>query len=116
MKNHKGDEYFIDKIIADAEYIISITKGASSESFKENQMLSDSVIFRLIQISENSKRLTDAFKVMTNEIDWYEIYGMRNRLVHDYGNVDYTIVYVTATRDLPAFLQELKKIRKQISD
>ncbi len=26
MKNHKGDDYFIDKIMADAEYIISITK------------------------------------------------------------------------------------------
>jgi len=114
MTNHKGNDYFIDKIIADAEYIISITAGSSSESFRANQMLSDSVIFRLIQISENSKRLTDAFKESTRDIDWFEIYGLRNRLVHDYGNVDYTIVYMTATKDLPILLKQLKDIRKQI--
>ncbi|MCR5760472.1 MAG: DUF86 domain-containing protein [Sphaerochaetaceae bacterium] len=27
---------------------------------------------------------------------------MRNRLVHDYGNVDYSIVFTTAKNDLPA--------------
>ncbi len=109
MMAHKDNRFFLEKIIADAEYVISITADiSSSDSFKENQMLSDSVIFRLIQISENSKRLSDSFRESNKEIDWFEIFGMRNRLVHDYGNVDYTIVYMTVKTDLPLILDKLK--------
>lgn len=38
--------------------------------------------------------------------DWLKVSGMRNRLVHDYGNVDYMIVLKTVKTDLP----ELRKI------
>ena len=32
------------------------------------------------------------------------MYGLRNRIVHDYGNVDLGIVYETLTNDIPILL------------
>ncbi len=77
-------------------------------------MLSDSVIFRLIQISENSKRLSSSLRETAIGIDWYDIFGLRNRLVHDYGNVDYSIVYMTAKKDLPNLLGNIRTVLKDI--
>lgn len=31
---------------------------------------------------------------------WTDIYGLRNRIVHDYGHVDLGIVYDTLTKDI----------------
>ena len=46
------------------------------------------------------------------DYDWYKVSGMRNRLVHDYGNVDYRVVFLTAKNDLP----KLRSIVEQLTE
>ena len=67
-------------------------------------------MFRLIQVSENSDRLTDPFKQQHPTIPWRAIKGLRNRIVHEYGNVDLAVVYDTVKNDIPVLLEELEKI------
>ena len=100
MDNVKNDVYYIRKIVTDLQFILDHTNGITKDEFKSNEVLLDSVMFRLIQVSENSSRLTDAFKAIYNEIPWTAIKGMRNRIVHEYGEVDLTVIYDTVTGDL----------------
>ena len=58
----------------------------------------------MIQISENSKRLTDGYKLKKANVPWNSISGLRNRIVHDYGNVDLNVVYDTLKNDIPELL------------
>ena len=67
------------------------------------------MLFRLIQISENSKRLSERFKKEYSEIPWMAVYGLRNRIVHDYGNVDLSIIYFTLKNDIPELYILLNK-------
>ena len=67
------------------------------------------MLFRLIQISENSKRLSDQFKNEYLQIPWMAVYGLRNRIVHDYGNVDLSIIYSTVKNDIPELYTLLNK-------
>ena len=100
MKRTKNDEHFVSMIIKNIDYILSILEGVDFETFSGNQMMSDSTVFRLVQISEHCSGLSEEFKETVN-YDWFMVTGMRNRLVHDYGNVDFGIVYSTAKKDLP---------------
>lgn len=77
------------------------------EELGRNEILLDSMLFRMIQISENSKRLSDEFKELHSDIPWNAVYGFRNRIVHDYGNVDLNIIYETLKHDIPTLLQML---------
>ena len=77
---------------------------------ESNELLSDSIMFRLIQISENSIKLSDVFKSSHSYIPWYAIKGMRNRIVHDYGEVELDIVYQTVTEDIPSIAKNLESI------
>ncbi|MGI6297659.1 MAG: DUF86 domain-containing protein [Saccharofermentanales bacterium] len=88
MDNIKDDKYYLKKIISDMEFAFKHTKGLSEAEFNENEVLQDSMMFRLIQISENSIRLTEAFRESNKTIPWSAVRGMRNRIVHDYGNAD----------------------------
>ena len=101
MDNTKGNIYYIRKIIADLEFLIKHTREISYKELAENEILIDSIMFRLIQISENSAKLSDDFKARCNQIPWRAIKGLRNRIVHEYGKVDLTVIYDTVKNDIP---------------
>lgn len=67
-------------------------------------------MFRLIQISENAKKLTNDFINKHKEIPWIAIYGLRNRIVHDYGNVDLHIIYDTLSKDIPNLFKNFRDL------
>lgn len=108
MDNIKDDNYYVRKIIADMEFIVNHSKNINNEQFSENELLQDSMLFRLIQISENAVRLSNDFKNEHDEVPWFAIKGLRNRIVHDYGNVDLQIVYDTIKDDIPSVLALLQ--------
>lgn len=112
MDNKKDNAYYLKKIITDIEFILKHTRGLSRAELEENEILVDSVMFRLIQIAENSEKLTEEFKAYYGTISWRAMKGMRNRIVHDYGRVDLSVVYETVNKDLPELLGELKEILK----
>ena len=113
MKRQKDDVYFISRIIDDIDYILSILEGVDLDIFSSNQMMSDSTVFRLIQISENSRGISEDLK-NSREYDWFKVPGMRNRLVHDYGNVDYRVVFLTVKNDLPKLRSVMEQLLARI--
>ena len=81
----------------------------SEDAFNINSIVKDAVVFNLLQIGELSyKKLTDDFKKKYKNVPWRQIYGLRNRIVHDYDNVHLSIVYSTVKI-------ELIELRKQIN-
>lgn len=110
MDNIKNNIYYIQKIITDLSFVVDHTKKLTQKEFETNELLIDSVMFRLIQVSENSSKLTDDFKEHYTFIPWRAIRGLRNRIVHEYGNVDLGVVYDTVQMDIPELLSELKQI------
>lgn len=110
MDNKKDNPYYLQKIITDLSFVLEHTEDLTQTEFEQNEILIDSVMFRLIQIAENSDKLTDAFKNFHSNIPWRAMKGLRNRIVHEYGNVDLTVIYRTVTHDLPELVHELKKI------
>ena len=107
MDNIKNDHYYLDKIKTDLAFIVAHMKDVDLQGLNENEVLLDSMLFRMIQISENAKKLTTEYKEAKSNIPWDEMSGLRNRIVHDYGNVDLDIVYETLKYDIPELLEQL---------
>ena len=82
-------------------------RDTSLEELNANEVLLDSMLFRMIQLSENAKRLSDEYKQSHDNIPWNALYGLRNRIVHDYCNVDLSVVYETLKNDIPELLKIL---------
>ena len=109
MVKNKDDDYFLDLIIKDLKFVIDQTNGKTEEEIENNALLSDSIMFRIIQISENVNHLSDEFKKVHSNIPWVAVKGMRNRIVHNYGEVRMRIVYDTVINGIPDMYQELLK-------
>ncbi len=109
MDNVKNDLYYIKKIYSDLYYINNHMEAVDSESFSNNELLQDSMMFRLIQISENSRKLSESFQKAHPSIPWIAIYGLRNRIVHDYGRINLNIIYGTLKNDIPELFKLLSE-------
>lgn len=104
MDNIKNDNYYIQKVLKDLNFIVTQMKDVTIDELNSNEVLLDSMLFRMIQISENSKKLSDDYKQKHASVSWNAVYGFRNRIVHDYGNVELDIVYETLKNDIPDLL------------
>lgn len=109
MDNIKDDNYFIRKIMQDLQFIVDHMENVDQVELTTNEILLDSMLFRMIQISENAQRLSNEYKTEYANIPWHALYGLRNKIVHDYGNVILDIVYDTLKNDIPEMLSLIRK-------
>ena len=110
MDNIKDDKYYINKILKDIMFILDSTKEISLEDFDQNEMLNSAVNFKFVQISENVNKLTLDFIKKNSYIPWNDIKGLRNKIVHDYDNVFFDVIFKTIKEDLPILYEQLLKL------
>lgn len=96
----KNDKYYMEKALVEIDAIIRYSKNMSYDEFMQNEQTIDSVLFRLIQLIENVKDISIAYKLGHKEIPWGDIIGFRNGIVHEYGQTNYTTVYEIISRDI----------------
>ena len=68
-------------------------------------------MFNLSQLGELCRVADDAFTAAHPEIPWREMYGLRNRIVHDYEGVNLMLVWEIITEDLPELEEVLQSIQ-----
>lgn len=106
----KDNKYYILKTIDEIDKIMSYSLNMSATDLYEHPAVLDGIIFRMIQMSEHMNNISDDFKFLHPEIRWSDIKGFRNRLVHNYGNVNLNFVFDAITIDIPKLKDDLKKI------
>jgi uncharacterized protein with HEPN domain len=98
--------YLLD-ILRSAEAIQSYIKGYSRDDFLQDLKTQDAVLRRLLVIGEAAAHLTAETEARFAELPFRKMAGMRNRLVHDYGQVDFEIVWDTVNSHLPHVVSEI---------
>ena len=65
---------------------------------------------RLLVIGEAARRISDRTRQSLPNISWQEINGMRNRLVHEYDDINLNIVWNVLQEEIPKLIRELKLV------
>jgi uncharacterized protein with HEPN domain len=100
----------VEDIIESANKILSYTENVSFDEFTKDSKTIDAVIRNFEIIGEAANRLPEDFKDKHEQIDWHRIRGFRNRIVHHYFGIDYSIVWEIKELYLPAMIASLKSI------
>ena len=106
----KNNDFYLMKTIDEIDLILDYSKNLEIKDFLEKPVVLDGIVFRMIQMSEHMNNITQEFKMMHSNIDWINIKGFRNRLVHNYGGVDLQFVYNAIKEDIPKLKKELLDI------
>lgn len=66
-------------------------------------------VVRCIEIiGEAGHQVSAATQAALPTVPWHLMYGMRNRLIHDYGNTNFRIVYEVVNGELPRLVTEIE--------
>jgi uncharacterized protein with HEPN domain len=90
--------------------IISFVDGIDEDEFFSNRMINAAVVREFEILGEAAKQISEEFKSKNAGIPWREMIGMRNKLIHDYMEVDLQLTYDTANKDIPLLLEQLEKL------
>lgn len=83
----------------------------SKAEFLKDHNAKDAAALRIQAIGEHMRGLSDEFREQHPALPWRQAIAMRNIIAHDYGNLDYEIVWVVVTgKDFASFYSQVKKI------
>jgi len=107
------NEIIVSKLLAYAEKIMTYCGGCDYNSFVADTMLVEACVFNLSQMGELCKSIDEEYAQRFPQIPWKEMYGLRNRIVHDYEGVNMILVWEIISEDLPALADALRGLLKQ---
>lgn len=97
-------------IIEHCERVENKTKDITKEIFKNNKDLQEIVCFNILQIGELAKRFESPFLRKYNGVPWKDIKGMRDKVAHGYGTIDFNDVWNTVSCDIIPLKEYCKSI------
>lgn len=106
----KQDHVYLTHILECIARIEHYTRDGH-EAFLATPLIQDGVIRNLQTLGQSVVRLSAALKQAHPDVDWRNIIGFRNVLVHDYLGVNITRVWEIVEHDLPSFKQQIMRIR-----
>ncbi len=102
---------FLKHIRDECTYILSVTgEELTMDVFLQNETLKRAVVRSLEIIGEASKKIPTDFKVNLSSIQWKNMAGMRDRLIHDYMGVNYTIVWDVIKNKIPELHKQISQV------
>ena len=104
------DRLIIQKIVGYIDDVEKFIDGIEAKDFLDDKKTITACAFSVSQIGELVKEVTDETINKYKSIPWNSIKGMRNRIVHDYENVDLSVLWATIKESLPKLKDELKDI------
>ena len=107
----KDDSFYIDHILNSINRILAYISGKDKDYFDRDQITQDAVVRQLEIIGEATKRVSNEFRTKYPDIPWSDMAGMRDVLIHDYIDVDFEVVWKTASEDIPHLKVLLGKVK-----
>jgi len=104
---------YLKHILDEIDYVLSRTSKTDYQTFLKDETLQRAFVRSLEIIGEAAKKLPDSVRTGYPDIEWRKITGMRDRLIHDYFGVDYTIVWDVAKNKLPELRLQVKAMMEQ---
>ena len=108
MKN----EIIISKMLGYIEKIEKYSANMSYEDFMKNDLIVEACVFNLSQMGELANKLDETYREKYSNIAWKQIYGLRNRIVHDYEGVNLKLVWEIIEYDLPELKEKLSELKQ----
>ena len=108
----RDDTVYLHPILDGIGSIEEYTKGMSENEFLSNSMAHDAVVRQIEIIGEAARNISDEFRNKHSKIPWGKMTGIRNKIIHEYFNINYAIVWDTVRDDLPSLKKSIKKLIK----
>ena len=102
---------YLRHILNECKYILSVRgNDFSKDDLLQDETLKRALVWSLEIIGEASKKIPADFKIKWDPINWKNMAGMRDRLIHDYMGINYSIVWDVARNKIPELSEQIAEV------
>jgi uncharacterized protein with HEPN domain len=92
-------------------FILSATIDLDTkDELLEDETLKRAIVRSLEIIGEATKKIPADFKIQWKSINWKNIAGMRDRLIHNYMGINYSIIWDVVKNKIPDLTRQMAEV------
>lgn len=110
----RDSKLYLKDILEAMEAIERFVEGIDFEEFKADDKTSSAVIRKFEIIGEATKNVPEDIRQKYPNVPWREMAGMRDKLIHFYFGVKYSIVWQTIKDIIPQVKVSISKILEEL--
>ena len=112
----KPDKELLSDMLQHCLDILDFTKETQTiEMFEVDKKTFNASILSLLHIGEIAKDISLQLKASQPHIKWHQLTGLRNRLAHDYHGVEMTMIWRVIKKNIPEFIEEIRKLLNSLN-
>jgi uncharacterized protein with HEPN domain len=97
-------------ILSACDEALEYVDGYSRETFLADRRTIRACERCLEIVGEAASKLSDSIQNNHPDVPWHRAKGMRNIIIHEYGYVQYDIIYETIAEHIPSLIQQVRSI------
>ncbi len=111
----RDPQLYLDELIEAAERAMRFGQNLERSDYQPGAMAYEAILRQIEVIGEAAAHLPPQVRLMSPEIPWENLIGMRNRLIHGYFAIDPDIVFDVVRNKLPVLLTAAQRLSDQLS-
>lgn len=110
----KQPKPFLNHIMDEIKYLLQNSQNLEYEDFIKDETLKRSFVRSLEVIGEATKNLPDDFRNKYSQVQWKEMAGLRDILIHRYFGVNYKSVWDVIKNKIPKLKERIENILGEV--
>jgi uncharacterized protein with HEPN domain len=108
MSLEPGDRTRLTDMLHHAAIARRIIGEGTVRAFEADDVVRLAAVRCIEVIGEAGHKVSVGVQQSMPDIPWHLMWGMRNRLIHDYGNTDFGIVFKVVSEELPGLITTIE--------
>lgn len=110
MAGDGKDKAYLADMLSAGEAVERFVRGRSFEDLLKDDLLQAAVERKIEIIGEAARRVSEGCQATHPEVEWRKIIATRHIFAHDYGELDYEVVWRIATVHVPLVIEQLRRV------
>lgn len=111
MSGRRDDSLLLVDLIDAAERLIELASGVPEGWLGQDRDTNEKMLWNLVVLGEAVKRMRALTRERFADVPWKSMAGTRDRVTHHCEGIDWEMVALIVTRELPPLLPRIREIR-----